>query len=368
MRRNFGWLRKLPSGNYQASYFHGEKRHFAPNTFGTKIAAEAWLGAEKKLIDFDQWTPVTSRVARRKLESVTLDEYGKRWISERQLKPRTRLEYESMFTRLVAPGLGAVQLRELDAGAVRAWFHGLGHKYVRRNSHAYGLLHAILATAVDDELIAVNPARMRKVMNPPTTHQPVILTIDEIRLVNESLPENYRAMFLIMVFLGTRWGETIELRRGDVSAGCDYLSVSRAATHRGVCRVSTTKSGHARVVAIPNAIQETIKHHLNSFVGEAQDSLLFAAPKAACNHKNETSFKRGVFRPALETIGRTDFRIHDCRHTAGTLAALAGATLRELQDRLGHQTPKAAMTYQQIAQGRDAVLADRLSAMIDSAN
>ena len=43
------------------------------------------------------------------------------------------------------------------------------------------------------------------------------------------------------------------------------------------------------------------------------------------------------------------------------LAALSGATLSELMGRLGHSTPVAAMRYQHVAQGRDAVIAEALS-------
>ena len=51
------------------------------------------------------------------------------------------------------------------------------------------------------------------------------------------------------------------------------------------------------------------------------------------------------------------------RHTGATMAAQAGATMRELMDRLGHSTPQAALIYQHAAADRQADLAARLSAM-----
>ncbi|MGV7591945.1 site-specific integrase, partial [Mycobacterium kansasii] len=44
----------------------------------------------------------------------------------------------------------------------------------------------------------------------------------------------------------------------------------------------------------------------------------------------------------------------------GTLAAQAGATTKELMDRLGHATPVMALRYQHTAAGRDAAIADKL--------
>ena len=56
--RGFGWLRKLPSKRWQASYVGPDlARHYAPSTFGAKVDAEGWLADEKRLIEKDEWTP-----------------------------------------------------------------------------------------------------------------------------------------------------------------------------------------------------------------------------------------------------------------------------------------------------------------------
>ena len=64
---------------------------------------------------------------------------------------------------------------------------------------------------------------------------------------------------------------------------------------------------------------------------------------------------------ARREAGRPDLRFHDLRHTGATLAAQAGATTAELQARLGHATPDAAMIYQHAARLRDKQLAENLS-------
>ena len=40
-----------------------------------------------------------------------------------------------------------------------------------------------------------------------------------------------------------------------------------------------------------------------------------------------------------------EVHLHDLRHTGNTLAAETGATLRELMDRMGHSSTRAAMIY-----------------------
>jgi integrase len=56
--------------------------------------------------------------------------------------------------------------------------------------------------------------------------------------------------------------------------------------------------------------------------------------------------------------------VHDLRHTGNTWAAETGATLRDLMDRMGHATTRAALIYLHKSAGRDQVIADRLSDMI----
>ena len=52
---------------------------------------------------------------------------------------------------------------------------------------------------------------------------------------------------------------------------------------------------------------------------------------------------------------------YDLRHTGNTLGATAGATLRELMDRMGHDSERAAMIYLHGSDARQQAIADTLS-------
>ena len=58
---------------------------------------------------------------------------------------------------------------------------------------------------------------------------------------------------------------------------------------------------------------------------------------------------------------------HDLRHTGNQLAANAGANLRELMDRMGHSTTRAAMAYLHGSDERQQVIADELSRQTEDA-
>lgn len=51
---------------------------------------------------------------------------------------------------------------------------------------------------------------------------------------------------------------------------------------------------------------------------------------------------RRAWRKAVTELGIPDLRVHDLRHTAATQAFLSGATVAQVQELLGHQSPQMA--------------------------
>ena len=368
-RRGWGKIRRLPSRRFQASYVgRDEHRHTAPVTFSTRLAAEGWLSTERRLYDAPGWTPPAQREAaahaRREAETLTLAAYADTWIEHRDLKPRTADLYRALLANHIAPTLGDTSIGELTAPAVRAWHAGLDTGPTAK-THAYQLLHAIMATAVADKLTAENPCAIKRAMHTSRQRDPVILTPAQIAALADAItPQRYRALVLMAAWLGLRFGELIELRRKDIGVGAVTITVARGVTrHRGGYYVATPKSGRGRSVVVPEHIRAEIKHHLDTYVEDGPEAKLFA-PAQSGRHLNDQVFRR-QFNAALAAIGREGVRVHDLRHFAGTMTALTGATLAETMARLGHSTPKAALLYQQVASGRAEEIAAGLSRLAE---
>ncbi len=64
--------------------------------------------------------------------------------------------------------------------------------------------------------------------------------------------------------------------------------------------------------------------------------------------------------------GVLGIHFHDLRYTGNTWAAETGATLRDLMDRMGHATTRAALIYLHKSAGRDRAIADSLSEMLEA--
>jgi integrase len=107
-----------------------------------------------------------------------------------------------------------------------------------------------------------------------------------------------------------------------------------------------------RVVTLPRVAVEALAVHMEEFAGSDPDGLVFTTPRAA--YLLRSPFNRFVWRPAVKQVGLDGLRVHDLRHTAATLAAAAGATTKELMERMGHTSPAVALRYQHVMADRQA--------------
>jgi integrase len=366
-RRSFGYIRRLPSRRFQASYTGPDLvRHTASDTFETKLDAEAWLAAERRVIASGSWiAPKRRSAAALAALPPTLVDYSAGWLRSRTLKPRTGAHYRQLLDRLILPELGEFRLPAITPTIVRNWHTGLGPNTPTLRAHAYSLLRTIMSTAVVEQLITSNPCVIRGGGTSKTVHKSRPATLEELAIIAEHVPDRLRLAVLIAAWCGLRFGEIFELRRGDIDLGELVIRVRRA-----VARVpgeppivgGPKSAAGVRDVSIPPHLLPEFKRHLADHVVIGARSLLFPAARGSAKQLAPGTLYRHFYRARL-AAGRPDLRWHDLRHTGATLAAATGATLSELMARLGHSTVSAAMRYQHAAANRDRVIAEALSTM-----
>jgi integrase len=361
-RRGFGQLRQLPSGRWQAQYvgpdgqLHREEKG---KSYAEEWQAEAWLAAERKKIDLGTWGAVE------RSDGITLKAYADQWLEERRVKgellrPRTKALYASLLRRLVYPALGDVKLVSITPPMVRSWHSGLGKDHPTQSAHAYSLLHAIMQTAFEDEVIDANPCRVRGAMATERKREVHLLTEADLNKLAKAMPSYLRASVILAAWCGLRWGETSELRRKDVSADGKVLKIQRGVTYRDKAfhyDEPKTKAS-IRTVDVPPHIAPMVVAHLKTHVGKDREALLFPAEDGG-------NLRADQYRPhwdkARAAIGQPTLRVHDLRHLGAVIVAKYGNTV-EVMARIGHTTPSQAMEYQHMQSGRGAELAAMMSA------
>lgn len=356
-KRRFGRIRQLPSGRWQARYPgpDGIDRP-APETFATRTDAEIWLTKKEAEILAGEWiNPDAGKIP--------FEEYGRAWIEERpNLRPRTVELYGYLLRVHLLPTFGDKALNEIKEPHVRRWRKHLLDAQVSEVTvaKAYRLLKAILTTAVDDQLIKRNPCRIKGAGQERSPERPV-LTVHEVYRLAEVIEPRYRALVLLATFASLRWGELAGLLRRDLDLEAGTVRVERQLmqiTGKGLVFTEPKSAASRRTVTIPALIIEDLRTHLRYFAQDGPDGLVFVGPDNG--PLRNTNFNRRVWAKAVREAGLPGVRFHDLRHTGNTLAAHAGASIRELMERMGHSSTRAALIYQHSTHERQREVARRL--------
>jgi len=362
-KRSFGEVSKLPSGRYRARYKDpAAGRVSAPNTFATKTEADRWLTLRRAELLKADWTATVTGTR-------SFGDYAQTWLTQRQLKPRTRAHYASLLDKQILPTFASTPLRSISPTMVRGWYASLSPDTPTLRAHAYGLVRAILHTAVYDGEISANPAHIRGAGNTTRAVAITPATLDELTLLVQSMPPRRQAMILLAAWCGLRFGEITELRRKDLDLHHGTVHIVRAVTRvDGQYVITTPKSAAGRrVVALPPHLIPALQHHLDQHTAPGPEALVFPASGDPTRHLAPASLYKAFYR-ARAAAGRPDLRWHDLRHTGAVLAAHTGATLAELMNRLGHSTPQAALRYQHAINDRDTQIAAALSQLATASN
>ncbi|WP_282779955.1 site-specific integrase [Nocardia sp. CC201C] len=381
----FGSVDELPTGRFRARYYGPNGRRYkAPTYFLTQQDARAWLSVVQADIIRKRWQPPDTETP---IEvRMTFREYAERWIKERDLGDRTRGDYRDWLDAHILPALGEYPIGSIEEEDIRKWYANLNSQTPTLRARVYGLCSTIFNTAVDDKKVPVhrNPCRIRGAGTVKRARIIRPATLSELEIIVATLPRRFQLMALLATWCALRFGELAELRRKDVDLGRRRIYVER-----GVIRLKSTEKGVAvrkvkapkseagvRYVSVPPHLIPAVEDHLRDHVDPEPSALLF--PAVHGGHLAPSTFARHWYR-ACRTAGRwtegdgedtdgdgkADLTLHDLRHTGAVLAALTGATLKELMDRLGHSTPAAAMRYQHAANDRDMAIAVALSKFVE---
>ncbi|OFP86537.1 site-specific integrase [Corynebacterium sp. HMSC059E07] len=383
-KARWGSIKKLPSGNYQASYPHPENsdlsmRIKAPHTFGLKDEAEEWLAKERVLIAQDKWLHPDERaaVAAREAEEQAREEaekakglipfkvYAEGWIRTRTnrdgqlLASRTREEYLRYLDDRLAE-FADKPLARITPKEVRTWYAeqiSTGKK--TSVGRQYDFMKSVFKSAVEDELIPSNPCKVTGGSKVSTEVKVKAPTDAELQIIIDEMPEDLKHVVLIAAAAGLRWGEIAPLTPGDVEVILSPETGEVDAVRIHVTKAEVRLKGGQKEVKAPKSKAGV---RVVSFFGKDAADVAKHMETVRPGERLTTRTYAGVryhWMKAREKAGRPDLHFHSLRHYSGTRFAQAGATLKEIMAWLGHSDVKSAMVYQKAVQSRMEELARR---------
>ena len=348
-RRQFGKIRRLPSGRWQARYRDASGDEVAaPQTFPTKAEAGRFLAQVETEMARGEWRdPRLGRVTLADWVTTYLDGAGHK-------RATTRARDEIVLRKHFLPTLGSrpiALITPLDIRrVVEAMAESLAPATVRTN---YAVLKAVLNAAVEADLIVMSPCRGIRLPAGRKQERPEVSPQDLDRLAAAMRPE-FRPVVYVAGVLGLRWSEIAGLRVRHLDFLRRTLTVTETiAEVSGRLQPATTKSAASRrTLSVPPFLMAMLAEHLAATGRPGPDDLVFTAP--AGGPLRVANFRLRVWAPAVEAAGLGDLTFHGLRHAAASFMVGAGEHPRVIQHRLGHSTARLSLElYAHVSEAAD---------------
>lgn len=322
---------------YRVRYRTPDRRQTDKRGFTTKREAEAW--ANQLEVDKRKGAYVAPAAGR-----VKLGEYAREWLdSKHKLKPSTRATYRVIIDTVIA-ARADVPLGDISRQLVREWVADLSIHLAPATVHkAIGVLRQVLAMAVAENRLVMNPVDGVELPSVRAAEQRFI-TLEQLHALADAAGA-HRPLVYVLGTCGLRFGEVAELRWRDILLDKKMISVRRSvALVDGEFVVGAPKNGKGRMVSLPAFVAELLSP------GDS-DALVF--PDSQGGHMRGNNVRRRWWSQAVaaaelfprmvpgvdgDQITLYDFKIHELRHTAASLAIQAGANIKALQNMLGHES------------------------------
>ncbi|ALC83929.1 MULTISPECIES: site-specific integrase [Bacillus] len=318
-----------------------KRKQITRRGFATKREAEKVANEIENQINKDTYI-VDSKM--------TLKEYLNKWLdlaAKRKVRDTTFTNYKRAIDYRVIPVLGHFQLSELKSTHYEQFINsllqdGLSDRYIE---YIYTVLYGALEKAVDWELIIKNP--LKKVDIPRGRRRKTITWSREE--LNRFLGHakfgdiTYYMAFKLDAYTGLRRGELLGLKWSDVDFSENRINVSRSLIYdKQGFRFGPVKTEKSeRSVKVDKKVMEELRSY------KAKQSELKIAIRSEYDDQNLIFARKDgppiyfrtfttIFNRIIKEANVPKIRVHDIRHTHATLMLEAGASLKDVQERLGH--------------------------------
>lgn len=329
-------------------------------TFRTKKEAERWEREQRSLLARGGW--IDPRGGASEFAVV-----AKNWLEANPAKRESGwARDESIVRNHLLPVFGDRAVASLTRRDIQDLVNGwvaaeLAPRTVRRQ---YGVLRAVLNSAVDHDLILRSPCR--------NINLPEVLPIDrripdaaELATLADELGD-YAPMVWIGAVLGLRWGEVagLRVRRLDLLRHEVMVAEQLTRGRHGAATSGPPKSAAGRrTLSMPRPLSEALAAHLvrRGLTAADGDALVFVAPMGGPLQYDK--WRRRVWGPACKRAGLPGLCFHDLRRTNASALVADRVDLKVAQKRLGHSDPRLTLgVYAQATSDADRSAARRLGA------
>jgi integrase len=329
-------------------------------TFDSLRDARAYESAELNRRNRGEW--IDPRRA-----STTFGVVAAEWLDSNPAKRGSSWVRDEIALRLqLLPAFGKIPVSRVDKAGIQRWVNERARERAARTvKREYGVLRAVLAFAVDRDLIARTPCRGIKLpaIEPVVRH---VITAEALEALADELGPNLGPMAYVGATLGLRWGEVAGLRIGRLDLLRNEIKVvEQVVRGRGGRSTLGPPKSHAgrRTMTMPVWLSEMLAEHLRSRGLTAADADRFLFEWPSGGHLTYSTWRKTWLR-AVDRAGLPKgFGFHDLRRANATGLVADGVDVRTAQTRLGHADVRLTLElYAQATTEADRAAAERVGA------
>ena len=280
---------------------------------------------------------------------ITLDDFLLPWLdSEHKLKiaHSTYRRYRGIAKHYILPAMGKLNLQRIGKKEIAQFLNSLvvNNVKARTRNQALALLSVACGGAIESGIIDSNPTHgIKKAAEDRKQIKP--LTEEEVIALLDKSSGSYMHARLHIAFAGLRQGEVlglrwrnIDLEKGSVNIEEQVQKIEGKSTW-----VKLKSSMSVRVIYISSASVDALKKHkaivaeMRLKAGSNWQDLDLVFPNSFGGVLQQ-KVDHARWKKSLADCGISSRRLHDARHTAGTLLFANGEGIETIRRVLGHSS------------------------------
>lgn len=353
--RHTGHIRERSPGSWELRYSlgtdpaTGRRRVATSTTRGSRRDAEKELRRLLRALDTGEHVDPTR---------TTVGGWLGAWLTavKDELSPRTHERYAEIVANFLIPELGVLPICKLAPAHIQAayskWATGgrrdgkAGGLSPRSRRHIHRIFNAALVRAVEQQVIARNPADAFKKRLPKVEPKEMVtLSPEQSRRLLDVIGHT-RVYWPVLLALATgmRRGEVFALRwkHVDLERGSLRVMESLEQTRASGLRFKSPKTDRTRVITLPAFAVEELRRLkrqqaeelLTLGVRQSDETLVCARADGEPLQPQSLTHQFTRLMSRIPDLPRV--RFHDLRHSHATQLLLAGVHPKVAQERLGH--------------------------------
>jgi len=356
MRRLTGHIRERSPRSWEIRYSlgtdpaTGKRRTITTSVKGKRETAEKELRRLLRTVDTGEHVDPTR---------MTVREWLTTWLAavRAEVSPKSHERYTEIVKNFLTPALGNLPIAKLAPVDIQKAYNGWttagrrdrksGGLSPRTRRHIHRILRAALSRAVEQQIIARNPADVFRKRLPKIERRNLITlsTEQSVQLLQAIKHTRTYWPALIALVTGMRRGEVLALRWRNVDFDNATVRVveSLEQTKSGL-RFKAPKTEKTRAIALPAfAVDELRRRQAEqteelALCGIRQVGQILVCGQPDGRPLQPRSLTHEFTRLVRRVADLPRVRFHDLRHSHATQMLLAGVNPKIAQERLGHST------------------------------